>query len=89
MQPKAPTPSSPTERKQPHKHGGVLGSLVEAEKLMQIAFLIPSATVIGWLIGVGLDHALHQKWIYVAGLLFGAVAGFVQMFRVVLQNTRE
>ena len=66
-----------------------LSSLVEAEKLVQLGLLIPAATMIGWLLGVGLDRALHQHWIYIAGLLLGATAGFVQMFRTVLQNTKE
>ena len=64
-------------------------ALVEAEKMMQIAFVIPAGTLVGWLIGAGLDHWLHTTWIYIPGLLLGAVAGFVQMFRTVLQNTNE
>jgi F0F1-type ATP synthase assembly protein I len=81
--PKAESTAAPT-RKQ-----GALHPLVEAEKMVQVALLIPSGTVVGWLIGVGLDRWLHQHWIYIAGLLFGATAGFVQMFRTVLQNTKE
>jgi F0F1-type ATP synthase assembly protein I len=78
-------PEIPEDGKQP----GALGSLVEAEKLIQLAFLLPAATVVGWLIGVGLDRAFHQTWIYIVGLLMGAAAGFVQLFRTVLQNTKE
>jgi ATP synthase protein I len=66
-----------------------LGSLVQVEKLIQLALMLPVATVIGWLIGVGLDRWLHQHWIYIVGLLLGAAAGFVQIFRVVLANTKE
>jgi F0F1-type ATP synthase assembly protein I len=73
----------------PPRQPGALGSLVEAEKMVQLALMIPSATVIGWLAGLGLDHLLHQHWIYIAGLLFGATAGFVQLFRTVLKHTKE
>jgi len=40
--------------------------------------LLPASLVIGWAIGLALDHWLHQHWINVAGLIFGAIAGFVQ-----------
>jgi F0F1-type ATP synthase assembly protein I len=78
-----------TSLAKPPKSEGIMHSLVEAEKLIQLAFLIPAATVVGWLGGVALDHAFHQTWLYLAGLLLGATAGFVQMFRIVLKNTKE
>jgi ATP synthase protein I len=36
-----------------------------------------------------LDKWLHQHWIYIPGLLLGAAAGFVQIFRVVLAQAKE
>jgi len=86
--PDLPTPETkpPASRT---KSDAALSSLVEIEKLAQIGILIPAATVIGWLIGAGLDHALHRHWLYLVGLILGATAGFVQMFRIVLQNTKE
>ncbi len=71
------------------KRDGTLQSLVQVESLVQLALLIPAATFIGWAIGLGLDHWLHQHWIYIVGLLLGATAGFVQIFRVVLANSKE
>ncbi len=82
-QPGSATPSSTT------KNTGALQSLVQVEKLVQLGLLIPCATCIGWISGVGLDRFFHQHWIFIAGLLLGATAGFVQMFRVVLANTKE
>jgi len=49
----------------------------------QIAFALPAATVIGWLGGKFLDHWLHTTWLYLAGLLLGIVAGFIELIRVV------
>jgi ATP synthase protein I len=69
--------------------GKALSSVVQVERLIQLALMLPAATVIGWLIGVGLDRWLHQHWIYIVGLLLGAAAGFVQIFRVVLANTQD
>jgi F0F1-type ATP synthase assembly protein I len=73
----------------PARDQGALHSLVQVESVIQIGLLIPAATMIGWLGGVALDHAFHQNWIYLVGLLLGATAGFVQMFRIVLKNTKE
>jgi ATP synthase protein I len=67
---------------------GAMKSLVQVESLIQLALMIPIATMIGWLIGTGLDKWLHQHWIYIPGLLLGAAAGFVQIFRVVLAQSK-
>ncbi len=64
--------------------GGGLNSLVKAEKMMQIAFVLPVSVLVGWLGGVGLDRWLHQDWIYIVGILLGAAAGFLQIFKLVL-----
>ena len=61
-----------------------LFALVEAEKLMQIALLVPSSVGICWLIGAGLDQWLHQKWISIAGIVFGGISGLVYVVRMAL-----
>ena len=81
-----PQASAPSRAK---SKDGALASLVRAESLIQLALLLPAATVIGWAIGLALDHWLKQNWIYIAGLLLGAAAGFVQIFRVVLALSKE
>lgn len=68
---------------------GAMKSLVKVESLIQLALMLPIATVIGWLIGAGLDKWLHQHWIYIPGLILGAAAGFVQIFRVVLAQMND
>jgi F0F1-type ATP synthase assembly protein I len=68
----------------PRKKSAALESLVQVESLIQLALVLPVATVVGLLIGVGLDKWLHQHWIYIAGMIVGAAAGFVQIFRTVL-----
>jgi F0F1-type ATP synthase assembly protein I len=70
--------------KPPRKKSAALESLVQVESLIQLALVLPVATVVGLLIGVGLDRWLHQHWIYIAGMIVGAAAGFVQLFRAVL-----
>jgi F0F1-type ATP synthase assembly protein I len=66
-----------------------VGALVRAERLTQIAFILPAAVFVGWIAGAGLDKWLHQHWIYLLGLLLGAVAGFVQVFRLVASEGRQ
>jgi F0F1-type ATP synthase assembly protein I len=56
---------------------------VQLGQYSQIAFIFPAATVVGWLIGVALDHWLHTTWLYIVGLILGIIAGFVELIRLV------
>jgi F0F1-type ATP synthase assembly protein I len=56
---------------------------VQLGQYSQIAFIFPAATVVGWLIGVALDHWLHTTWLYIVGLIVGIIAGFVELIRMV------
>jgi F0F1-type ATP synthase assembly protein I len=76
-----PTPENDPQRK---RDSGGLATLVQAEKLMQIAILLPSAAFIGWLLGAWLDKKLHQEWIGIAGIVFGGVSGLVYVIRLVM-----
>ena len=49
----------------------------------EIAFIIPAAVVVGLLIGKLLDYWLQTHWLFLGGIIFGAVVGFVQMIRMV------
>jgi ATP synthase protein I len=63
---------------------GMLGAWVQAEKMIQIALLLPSAAFIGWLAGYGLDRWLHVTWIAMSGVIFGIVAGLVGAVRMAI-----
>jgi ATP synthase protein I len=54
----------------------------------QLAFALPAATCVGWLVGAGLDHWFHTHWLYLAGILFGIAAGFVELIRTALRDTK-
>ena len=60
--------------------------LVQLANYSQLAFIFPAATVVGWLIGAGLDHWLHTTWLYLAGLILGIIAGFVELIRLVTSS---
>ena len=59
---------------------------VQMANYSQLAFVFPAATVIGWLIGLGLDRWLHTTWLYLVGLILGIIAGFVELIRVVVSS---
>jgi len=63
--------------------------IVQLANYSQLAFIFPAATVVGWLIGAALDHWLHTSWLYLAGLILGIVAGFVELIRLVTSSDSE
>ena len=78
----------------PKKNGtksddGGMGTLLRAEKLTQIAFVLPVSVFVGWVLGAGLDKWLHQHWMYLVGIILGSVAGFIQIFRLVAASGKD
>jgi ATP synthase protein I len=74
------------DREPPRKSSSGLETLVQAEKLMQIAILLPSAAFIGWLLGAWADRAWHQEWLGIAGIVFGGISGLVYVIRLVIAS---
>jgi hypothetical protein len=66
-----------------------VGALVQAEKAVQIALLLPSAVGIGWLLGAWADSRFHQSWIGIAGVIFGAISGLVGVIRMVIDFEKD
>ncbi len=62
------------------KKGGALGELVKVESMIQLAIALPAGCLIGWLAGAWLDERFHTGWIGIAGIILGAIAGFVKIF---------
>jgi F0F1-type ATP synthase assembly protein I len=60
---------------------GTLGDLVKAESMVQLALALPAGCLIGALAGMWLDKHFHTGWMGVAGIILGAAAGFVQIYR--------
>jgi F0F1-type ATP synthase assembly protein I len=75
-----PNDSGPPEKK---------SMLVQLANYSQLAFVFPAATVVGWLIGLALDHWLHTTWLYLAGLILGIVTGFVELIRTVTSDSNN
>ena len=62
----------------------MLTAWIQAEKMLQVAMMLPSAAFIGWVAGYGLDRWLHQTWMATAGVVFGIVAGLVGAVRMAI-----
>jgi F0F1-type ATP synthase assembly protein I len=76
---------SPSDDNPPDKKN----AWVQLANYSQLAFALPAATVVGWLIGLGLDHWLHTTWLYLVGLVLGIVAGFVELIRTVTSKDSQ
>lgn len=61
---------------------------IQLARYSEIGFIIPAALVVGWLLGTLLDRWLHAKWMVTAGIILGAIAGFVQMIRIALRSAK-
>jgi uncharacterized membrane protein YfcA len=78
-----------SEGKGRRKASGGIQGLVQAEKLLQIAFILPSSMVVGWLLGAWAASRLHHAWLTVAGVIFGCSAGLVYVIRLAMDAEKR
>ncbi len=62
--------------------------MVTVGEYTSLAFLLPAATLVGYVIGYLLDKAFHTHFLYIVFLVLGIVAGFVQLIRQIQRDTR-
>jgi F0F1-type ATP synthase assembly protein I len=62
---------------------------VMVARYSEIGFMIPAAVIVGYLMGLAGDYFLHTHWIYLFGIIFGAVVGFVSMIRRALESSKD
>lgn len=75
----AEKPSSESDTPSPKKD-----PLVSLARYSEMGFIIPAAILLGFFLGKLADYWLHTRWLYLVGLLFGAVVGFWQMIRMAM-----
>ncbi len=73
----------------PRKDNDSTNPWVVVARYSEIGFIIPAAVFLGFIVGKVLDHYLHTSWIYIVGLVFGAVVGFYEMIRIALRSTES
>lgn len=61
---------------------------IQIARYSEIGFIIPAALIVGWLLGTLLDRWLDTRWMTPAGVILGAIAGFVQMIRIALRSAK-
>ena len=61
--------------------------MVTVGEYTSLAFLLPGATFVGYVIGYLLDKAFHTHFLYIVFLILGIVAGFVQLIRQIQRDT--
>ena len=76
------------DQQKPNGEGQHHSFMATAARYSEIAFALPAGTLVGWIIGAELDKHLHTSWIYIAGLVLGTIAGFVDLLRILLKDTR-
>jgi ATP synthase protein I len=81
----SPPPTPPPEPQDPGRKENVW---VQVSRYSQLALVLPSATVVGWLLGSVLDRWLHTGWISIVGLLLGSAAGLIEVIRTILRDTK-
>ena len=64
-------------------------ALTKGLKYVHIGFVIPGATIAGWLLGAMLDRWLGTNWIYLVGLGLGVITGFYDLIRTVIRMSKE
>ena len=63
--------------------------MVTVGEYTSLAVLLPAATFVGYAIGYLLDRLFHTHFLYIPFLILGIAAGFVQLLRQVMRDTRH
>jgi len=77
-----PPSTPPRDENSPKKN-----PLLQIARYSQLAVIFPAALVVGWLVGAALDKWLHTTWLYLAGIILGILAGFVELIRTVSRDS--
>ena len=54
-----------------------------------LAMLLPVSTFVGYGIGWWLDKQFGTQWLRILFLILGSVAGFVQLIRQIMRDSRD
>ena len=63
------------------RKNGAMSGLVQAESMVQLGIALPVGCLVGWFLGSLADKHFHTKWVAIAGIILGAVGGFIQIWR--------
>jgi F0F1-type ATP synthase assembly protein I len=63
--------------------------LARAAEYSSLALTLPVSTFAGYIIGYYLDKAFGTTWLRIVFLILGSVAGFVELIRHIMRDTRN
>jgi len=85
----APTPDDQHEDQHDNQNAEQKKNFwLQFARYSQLAFVLPAALVVGWLVGAALDRWLHTTWLYLAVILLGIAAGFIELIRTAMRDTK-
>ncbi|MFL6301313.1 MAG: AtpZ/AtpI family protein [Terriglobales bacterium] len=58
-------------------------------KYGHVGFILPACVIVGLLIGSALDKRLGTKSLMLVGIIFGSIAGFVELIRVMMKASKD
>ncbi|HYW41618.1 MAG TPA: AtpZ/AtpI family protein [Bryobacteraceae bacterium] len=64
-------------------------AIARAAEYSSLALMLPVSTLVGYVIGYYLDKAFGTERLRIVFLILGSVAGFVQLIRQVMRDTRD
>jgi F0F1-type ATP synthase assembly protein I len=70
----------------PEKRDNVLA---QVGKYMSLAFVIPGATLAGYIIGFLLDKLFGTTFLRIVFLFIGIAAGFLELFRTLQKDLKD
>jgi F0F1-type ATP synthase assembly protein I len=79
-EPKAPAPEEGGNR-DPNRN-----QWAQVARYVELGFVLPAATIAGWLLGAALDRWLHTGWIQGVGLILGSAGGIIELLRTLLTD---
>ena len=84
-----PEPRDDEDRQESRQQRESRDAWATVARYSEIGFIIPAAVFLGYVFGWLFDRWLGTHWIYIAGVIFGAVVGFAQMIRSVMRMERD
>jgi F0F1-type ATP synthase assembly protein I len=54
-----------------------------------LAFILPISTFVGYVIGWLLDKLFHTSFLYIVFIVFGVIAGFIELIRELDTETKR
>ena len=74
------------ENTEPKKDNATLGTVRQAETVLQLVLALPAGCFVGLAVGYFLDRHFHTKWLAITLILLGGIGGFIQIFRYLSSN---